>query len=98
MYPRSQSMARLKIAMSAPSRPRIASAGTRQPSKTSSLMGEVRSPIFRAGGPTVSPGASRSTRKADSPANPNFGSVEAKTTNRPPTGALVMKVFDPSRT
>ena len=98
MQLRSHSMLELKTAIPAPRLPSSAVAGTSQSSSTTSLIGEVVSPILWNGGPTVSPGESRSTRNADSPAKPAFGSVDANTTNTSATGALVMNVLAPFST
>ena len=67
--------------------------GTSVPSKTTSLIGEVRRPILWIGRPVATPGVSGSTRKAQRPASPAERSVVAKTTNTSATGALVMKVL-----
>ena len=44
--------------------------GPRSREKTSSVIGDVRSPIFLKGCPSSSPGVSRSTRNAERPAKP----------------------------
>jgi hypothetical protein len=95
MQLRSHSIEELKMAMPAPSGPRTFSMGTWQSSRYTSLMGEVRSPIFWMGGPVDRPGVVRSTRNAEMAENPLDRSVEAKMRNTSARGALVTKVFDP---
>ena len=64
-----------------PSSPRRFSAGTGQPSKTSSLVVEARIPILPCWGFTSKPGRSRSTMKASTPLVRRLRSWLASTTN-----------------
>jgi len=64
---RSHSMDELKIAMPAPSGPSRRSAGTTQPCRVISPIGDVRKPIFSKLPLTESPGVAASTRKAEMP-------------------------------
>ena len=61
-------------------------------------MGEVRSPSFSSGFPTLRPGDAPSTRKALIPNGPTPSPSRANTMNRFATGALVMKVLRPLMT
>ena len=97
MQLRSQSIDVLKIARPAPDGPKRLSGGTSQSWKLISPIGEVRNPILWISRLTDRPGVSRSTRKAETPANPWVGSVLAKTTKMSATGAFVMKVLFPLR-
>ena len=98
MYPRSHCIDALKTAMPAPGPPSSCSASTSQSSRNSSAIGADLSPIFVSGCPTARPGVSRSTRKLQRPAKRNVRSVDAKTTKRSASGALVTNVFVPLRT
>ena len=98
MQPRSQVIETSKTRIPPPGRPSTFAAGMRQPSKKSSLIGDVRRPIFESGWPTLSPGVPLSSRNAVTPANPSSLSIVAKTRKRSLSGAFVTKVFDPSRT
>ena len=55
MQLRSQSIDELKTAMPPPGSPRTASSPTSQSSRITSLIGDVRSPIFGSGCPTERP-------------------------------------------
>jgi len=98
MQLRSQVIAELKIAIPAPSAPRRLAAGTRQPSSTTSPIGEVRRPILSRPRLTVNPGVPFSTRKAEMPAILGRPGCAAKTSTTSETGALVMYSLVPFST
>ena len=98
MQARSHSIAELKTLAPPPSGPSRFAAGTRHPLTATSPIGEVRSPILDTADPRVSPGVSRSTRKAVTPAKRRAGSTVAKRSTTSATGPLVTKVLAPSRT
>ena len=95
MKPRSHSMAWVKMAIPAPSRPSRLATGTGQSSMKSWPMGDVRTPIFCTAGLMVRPGMSFSTRKALTPPAPLSGSTVAKTSIKSATGPLVTKLLLP---
>ena len=80
MQLRSQTIDELKTAMPPPGSPRTASSPTSQPSRITSLIGDVRSPIFESGCPTERPRVPFSTRKPVMPAKPSERSIVANTT------------------
>src|SRR5690606_18328960 len=80
----------------APSRPSRLSAGTTQASRVSERVSAHRMPAMSSRGPSRSPGLSRSTMKADSPAWRLLGSVAANTTMKSAWPALVVHCLAPS--
>ncbi len=81
MQLRSQTIDELKTAMPPPG---LAEDGVlrrpRSPRESTSLIGDVRSPIFESGCPTVRPRVPVSTRKPMMPAKPSERSIVANTT------------------
>ena len=98
MQLRSHVIEELKITMPPPGLPSRQASPTSQPSKKSSLIGDVRRPIFESGLPTVSPGVPFSITKPVTPAKPAVRSVVAKTTKTSLSGAFVTNVLEPFRT
>ncbi len=70
MVMRPESSAAIAQRKPVPSGPIRSLAGTRTPSRTSSTVGDARSPIFRSFLPKDSPGASPGTRNALTPDAP----------------------------
>jgi hypothetical protein len=99
MWRRPRSSTFIAVLKPCPSRsgpPMIASGGTRTSSKITSQVCAPFWPIFLSGAPSVIPGLSASTRKAETPrASLLCGSVRAKTVKSPAAGALVMKRLAP---
>lgn len=82
-----------------PSAPRRAFSGTNASWKCTSWIWAPHCPIFRSGGPTVTPGVRPGTRKALTPAEPgSSGAVRAITVKSPALPALVMKRLEPFNT
>ena len=77
MQPRSHSIEHSKTSTPRPSRPSRLSTGTRQSSKITSAIGDVRSPILWSGRPMRQPGVSRSMMNAVTPIGPSAGSIVA---------------------
>ena len=88
-----------KVFQPSPRSPSIWSAGTRQPSKSSSPVALAWRPIFSSSRPTLKPGASAGTMKALISGEPSSRlPVRAVTMYVPAWPALVMKRLRPSMT